>query len=571
MTMRTRGRKWVVRIAVLQGQLQAFGRVEPSIVDVRRTPLAGLAPALLAVLVLTASASASPVLTLRSGGGTFVREDRFLPADVGLGAPPGSSPVMRRHAGLRAAPATPQPTVSGELDRMLASAEIDQPAHDRYAAIWAHALALRKKLHGARRAAMSAVLHNTAQIAATGQLIASRLPATFETVARNRQWWAGGPLLRDHQRVGFASSRLVWQYYAGEGLQIQWLGTFGRANGYWQGGTYDTQLREILDEALGMAAQRAGGLAWEYLFDFDGGAPPWVSGLAQGTALQAYSRAAVRLAKPDYFQVARAGLGIFREAPPSGVRVATPAGAHYLIYSFAPGLRVLNAFTQALNGLDDFAALANDAEGRALFAAGESQLRTELALYDTGAWSRYSLHREADLSYHKLARDFLRNLCTRLTDEAARAPAPAPAPVAGAAPTGGTPLAPEPTGGTPPVAPPPAAPVPDPAPYCGAAGRWTTYLNRAPKLQLASKRVRGGHAAAVRIELDKPSFVTVAIRRAGRTVAVLGARFASGRHALLWRHPPRGGGIFTVHLSAQDLAGNVGSSGAKLRVLRAKR
>jgi hypothetical protein len=453
---------------------------------------------------------------------------------------------------------------------MLAAAEIDQPTHDRYAATWADALGLRKKLHGARRAAMSAVLHNTVVIAATGPLSASRLPAIFETVARNRQWWSSGPLLRDRQRVGFQSSRIVWQYYAGEGLQIQWLGTFGRANGFWQGGTYDVQLRELLDEALGLAAQRAGGLAWEYLFDFDGGHPPWVSGLAQGTAMQAYSRAAVRLARPDYFQVARSGLGIFREAPPSGVRVATPTGAHYLIYSFAPGLRVLNAFTQALNGLNDFAVLANDAEGRALFAAGEAQLRTELPLYDTGAWSRYSLHREADLGYHKLARDFLRNLCTRLTEAAARQPVPVP--VAGAAQTGGTPLPPAPTGGTPPVAPPPpVAPVADPAPYCGAAGRWTTYLNRPPKLQLASKRVRAGRAASVRVTLDKPAFVTVALRRAGATAAVLSARLGSGRRSLLWRHPPRGGGIFTVRLSAKDLAGNAGSSTGKLRVLRAKR
>ena len=177
--------------------------------------------------------------------------------------------------------------------------------------------------------------------------------------------------------MSFSGSRLVWQFYAGEGLQIQWLGTFGKANGLWQGG-YDASLRALLDEALALAAQRAGGIAWEYLFRFDGGRPPWVSGLAQGTAVQAFSRAAVRFGEPRYFEAARAGLGIFREAPPSGVRVATPAGAHYLIYSFAPGLRVLNAFTQALNGLHDFAVLANDAEGHALFAAGEAQLRGEL-------------------------------------------------------------------------------------------------------------------------------------------------------------------------------------------------
>ena len=104
-----------------------------------------------------------------------------------------------------------------------------------------------------------------------------------------------------------------------------------------------------------------------------------MSGLAQGTAIQALARAAVRFGEPRYFEAARAGLGVFREAPPSGVRISTPAGSHYLIYSFAPGLRVLNAFTQAVNGLHDFGALANDAEGRALFAAGEAQLRGELA------------------------------------------------------------------------------------------------------------------------------------------------------------------------------------------------
>ena len=89
-----------------------------------------------------------------------------------------------------------------------------------------------------------------------------------------------------------------------------------------------------------------------------------MSALAQGTAVQALARAAVRLGDPRLFEVARAGLGIFRAPPPEGVRVQTAAGAHYLIYSFAPRLRVLNGFVQSLNGLLDFARLANDAERR---------------------------------------------------------------------------------------------------------------------------------------------------------------------------------------------------------------
>jgi len=491
----------------------------------RRTPVASVAPALLLALALAFTASASA-----------------------------------------AAAAAPKPTVASELARMLTADEIDQPAHDRYLGIYVDARTLRTKLTGARRSALGAVLRNTDQIAGSGQLIASRLPAVFETVARNRQWWSSGPLLRNGRRVSFAGSRIVWQYYSGEGLQIQWLGTFGKANGLWSG-KYDDGLRSLLDETLALASQRAGGIAFEYLLHFDGGSPPWVSGLAQGTALQAFSRAAVRLNEPRFFQSARSLLGIFREAPPSGVRVATPVGAHYLIYSFAPGLRVLNAFTQSLNGLNDFALLANDAEGRAMFAAGEAQLRTELAAYDTGAWSRYSLKREADLSYHTLARDFLRNLCTRLTD-ATKAPVPVPVPAA-VAPSGGAVPPPPPTGGTPPLT--PVAPIADPVPYCGAAQRWPAYLNTAPKLALVSTRVRGGRPAALRLTIDKPAFVTVSLRRTGRTVAVLSARLGSGQRSLRWRHPPRPGGIYTVRLSAKDLAGNLGAAVGKLRVLKAKK
>jgi hypothetical protein len=534
--------------------VQAWGGVQPSIVDVRRTPIAGLALALLLAPALASTAVASPLLTLRHDGGAFAHEDRYLPADEGLG-PVGAVPQRGRGVRVRAAsaPGAPPRTVRGELAMLLATAAIDQPTHDAYRRVYADALRTRARLRGTRRGALSAVLGNLEAIAASGELVVSRLPALFETVERNREWWSRGPLLRDRQRVSFEGSRLVWQYYAGEGLQIQWLGTFGKANGLWQGGRYDTALRELLDEALGLAAQRAGGIAFEYLFRFDGGLPPWVSGMAQGTAVQALARAAVRLAEPRYFEAARSALGIFREPPPAGVRVATPAGAHYLIYSFAPGMRVLNAFTQTLNGLDDFALLANDAEGRALFAAGEAQLRTELAAYDTGGWSRYSLHRDADLHYHTLARDFLHNLCTRLTEAQARGQ------VTTAAQTGGAPAAPV-----------PPAPVSDPRPYCDTAQRFTRDLSQPPQLRLVTAQARAGRPISVALDLDKPAFVTLALRRAGRTVAVLRDRLGSGRRSLRWDHPPRRGGLFGVRLAGTDLAGNHGAASGKLRVLRVR-
>ena len=227
-------------------------------------------------------------------------------------------------------------TVPSELDALLAAGAIDQPHHDAWAESYDNAKATLKKLHGTRRRQLDAVIANTRAIAKAGLLTPTRAPLVFLTLQRNRAWWSEGSLLRYGQRVMFAGSQLVWQYYPGQGIQVQWLGTFGRANGLFQQTGRDDELRALLDEALGLATARAGGIAWESLFHFDGGAPPWVSGLSQGTALQALSRAAARLGEPRYFEAARAALGIFRAPPPEGVRVDTPVGAHYLQYSFAP-------------------------------------------------------------------------------------------------------------------------------------------------------------------------------------------------------------------------------------------
>ena len=410
-------------------------------------------------------------------------------------------------------------TVPSQLDALLAAGAIDPPHHDAWAESYDNAKATLKKLHGTRRRQLDAVIANTRAIAKAGLLTATRAPLVFLTMQRNRAWWSEGPLLRYGQRVTFADSQLVWQYYPGQGIQVQWLGTFGRANGLFQQTGRDDELRALLDEALGLASARAGGIAWESLFHFDHGAPPWVSGLSQGTALQALSRAAARLNEPRYFQAARAALGIFRAAPPEGVRVDTPAGAHYLQYSFDPALRILNGYIQALNGLYDFAAFANDAEGRALFAAGEAEARVELPSFDTGAWSLYRPGKESDLGYHKLVRDFLRGLCKR---------------------------------------------VPDPALYCTEADRFTAYLRQPPVLALRSTFALVRRPSKLVFTVNKASIVSITVVRKGKVVFTRSARFGYGRHAFAVRPRTRGG--LVVRLRAVDLAGNVGAVTGRVAV-----
>ena len=134
------------------------------------------------------------------------------------------------------------------------------------------------------------------------------------------------------------------------------------------------------------------GVAWEYYFSFGGGSPPWVSGLAEGTAVQALSRAAKRLHREaDVLPIAKRALGDLPQAhadrrPRAGRGTATTTRST----RSRPSLRVLNGFIQSLIGLYDYARLSKDPEGTELFQAAEPEARREIPLYDTGAWSLYS-------------------------------------------------------------------------------------------------------------------------------------------------------------------------------------
>ena len=402
-------------------------------------------------------------------------------------------------------------TPLSELSRLQAAGAITTPAADVAEARYRAATATLPKLTGRRRVELGAVLRNVRELAARGRLTASRVPLTFETLERNRQWWTTGRLLGYGERVGFPPSRLVWQSYPGQGIQLQWLATFGKANALWGAGIYDDGFRALLDESLALASERAGGLAFESMFSFDGGKPPWVSGLSTGTALQALARGTQRLGDPRYEAAAQAALGIFRTRPPQGILLPTAAGAHYLQYSFTSKLRILNGFAQSLNGLSDLSTLGADGEAGAMLQAGLAELAVELPKADTGAWSRYSVGgKESDLGYHTLLRDFLSGLCERT-----------------------------------------ALPV-----ACDTAVRFTADLTQPPVLAFATlPRARKGKTAAVAFTLTKVSSVTLTVRRAGAVVYGRTLRMGAGRRSFTLP-PMLKAGPLALELRASDLAGN---------------
>jgi hypothetical protein len=449
------------------------------------------------------------------------------------------------------------PTVASALASLKSSGAITEAAYAQYTAAYTAAERSLKKLSGTRKAELQSVIANVRQMAAASEFTPTRLPVIFLTLEKNRQWWTTEPLIASRERVSFPPSKIVWEYYAGQGVQIQWLGTFGEANGYYLSGHENENLRQLLNEVIPLATQRAGGIAWEYMFHFDGGAPPWTSGLSQGTALQVLSRAYSRFKEQAYLTAAQQALGIFQTPPPQGVRVQTAAGAEYAEYTYAPSDMILNGFIQADVGLYEYASITKDPLGLRLFAEGDAQARAEVPHYNTGAWSMYDQYGESDLNYHELLTEFLQHLCekTRKGPPFAGAPAPAPTSTPSSSPGGGSS-----TGGASAAriserATTAQTPIAGDEIYCTTAQQFTADLHTPPVVSLLSTKLSTSSRAGVQVSLSKVSDVHITVRRGNTIVWSNGATVERGKPKLLWVTPTQTGS-YSVTITATDLAGN---------------
>jgi hypothetical protein len=539
-----------------------------------------LAPVLcaLALAVASSSAAASPSTSAK------LATAALGPAHTAHIARTPSKPRARAAAG---------PSVTAALQSLQRSGQITPALYSKYYNAYVAAKRSLGKLSGTRRAELGAVMSNVQAMAASGYFIASRLPVIFLTLENNRKWWTTEPLLSSGTRVSFPHSLIVWEYYGGQGIEIQWLGTFGEANGYYLSGHENSNLHQLLGEVLPLATKRAGGLAWEYMFQFDGGRPPWTSGLSQGTALQVFARSWSRFKEPTLLTAAQQALGIFQQAPSNGVRVKTPAGANYAEYTYAPSDRILNGFIQAVVGIYDYTQITKDPLGQKLFEEGDAEARAETPHYDTGAWSMYDQYSESNLNYHELLTEFLQHLCERTRKgppiPVTPAPAPAPTPTTPTTPTT-TPTTPTtttptaPSGGTAPegtnttasaakahaaatAAKPVATPIAGDQIYCTTAQKFTTYEKTPPVVSLVTTKLKGGTRAGVQVSLSKISTVRLTVRQGSRTVWTNSAYVGRGKPKLLWS-TPSGGGTFSVTVSATDPAGNFATSTGTIVVSR---
>jgi hypothetical protein len=458
------------------------------------------------------------VHVLGANGSVTVRDDPFLapaslapaPAPAGATAPPLGRLAQDR-------------SMSTELGRLYRAHQITRGEYRYYNSDWNSTIGVERTLGGTPAVELEAVIANLHTIAASGLLIPSRLPVLFETLDRNRQWWnrnPPAPPLSYGDRVEFAGSQMVWEYYPGQGIELQELGTFGKVNSMFGGGQF-RQMRELVDEMIPMAANRGGGIAWEYYFSFDGGAPPWTSAMSQGTAIQALAQVYWITKDPSYLDLARKALPIFSVPSPVGVEEPLAHGHWYLLYSFAPGALVINGFLQSLIGLYDYAQFSGSKVAARLFALGDSEAQAALPSFDTGGWSLYQPGVEDSLDYHELVTQFAQQLCDRTHARV----------------------------------------------YCRTAARFEADLKTPPPLALLTHHAKRGVSELVSFRVARPAHVGIVIVRGTQTVFLTSASFSHGVHTFSIPGLKRVG-RYAVRLDATDLAGNFNRITSWLQVTR---
>src|SRR4051794_32071980 len=288
---------------------------------------------------------------------------------------------------------------------------------------------LARQGEAGRAADLADAVDEIADVARRGKVTRLRHLEAFRQLEANRRWFAARGRPGYRERVKLPGDPLVYAYWPGHGLILHPLFNWVEVNRHWFARDIEGMQRQI-DALAPLAVRQPGGwLAWEYDFDYGTGRAPWRSAMAQGVALQALARAWKATGDPVDLALARAVLpGLTRTVAAGGLRLgaasgaaqsgpvpprgAPSSGAWWPLYAFDPGMRVLNADMQVVISLLSYADITGDRQARGWGVAGAHNAASLLPRYDTGAWSLYEGHAEADLGYH----DFMTHQLDQLAD-----------------------------------------------------------------------------------------------------------------------------------------------------------
>ncbi|HEV2592583.1 MAG TPA: D-glucuronyl C5-epimerase family protein, partial [Gaiellaceae bacterium] len=291
---------------------------------------------------------------------------------------------------------------------------------------------------------------------------------------------------------------LVYRYFAGRCLEFHPLANFGALNAHVAASDEDAT-RTMADALIARGVyQTGGGIGFEYEFSY-GGQAPWLSGMAQAVAAQAFSRAAQLV--PDrstaYMRTAQASYRLI----PRKLLTRVAAGPWIKLYAFS-SLPVLNAQLQAVLSLEAYAGNAEDSSAAALASRMKTSAAEMLGRFDTGYWTYYSLDgTPSPLDYQQ----FVVALLKKLSPQDTR--------------------------------------------FASASTRIAAYQKQPPAFMVAN-----GGLGSLRFWLSKPARVHV-VSGAGPAKWLT---LNGGWHTLAWGEP-KNPGTYGVQLHATDWAGNSAS------------
>ncbi|HWE59346.1 MAG TPA: D-glucuronyl C5-epimerase family protein [Solirubrobacteraceae bacterium] len=510
---------------------------------VPRVPLMGAlatAACVLSVLGMAArSAQAAMVTVFDHNGRTHVVDNRFLTGDAAnpnLPQMPVQAPLLapsvpvlalRPSARIGLARAARAPlatagkrkpkkpvtvTFAQALLKLEQGGTLQTAAYQSDLRTWRQALGEQTHLAKWRATQLGDVTATLNEMATNKQVTAARLPVLVLTLANNASYWKSGAALANGAAVQFQGSELVWEYYAGSGIQLQVLHTFGEGDGYYEAGSAAyPKLVTLMSEMVPLAVRRGGGLAWEYYFNWEGGKPPWVSAMAQATGLEALTNAYLATKNPQYLTYAHDALPLLETKPPVGVAVQTQHGTRFLQYSFTPGTDIINAFLQTLLGLYDYQQVSLDPVAGNLYNAGTRQAESELNAFVVGGWSLYQPGEADPLDYHQLVTGFLKLLCQKTQV----------------------------------------------AVYCTTYQQFAADLLNRPQLTLLTTSASSGKKFSLRFKLTKYAAVGITLSRAGKNYLYSKKSFFAGTGG--FTTPKLKAGSYGLTMSITDPAGHYAS------------
>ncbi|HEX5450400.1 MAG TPA: D-glucuronyl C5-epimerase family protein [Gaiellaceae bacterium] len=288
---------------------------------------------------------------------------------------------------------------------------------------------------------------------------------------------------------------IVYRYFAGHSFEFHPLANFGRLNALVAANNADGA-QQLADALIARGVyQHGGGVGFEYEFSFGGGHPPWLSGMAQAVAAQAFAGAASLV--PDeagaYMREAHAAYVV---VPRLLVKVA--AGPWIRLYAFS-SLPVFNAQLQTVLSLNAYASAAKNSAASSLAARMQTSAAEMIGRFDTGYWTYYSLaHDPSPLDYQQFVVQLLHKLAP--LDQR----------------------------------------------FAAAAQRIGQYQSQPPAFQVANSAV-----GTMKFWLSKPSTVHI-VSAAGpeKSLSLVG-----GWHTIAWKLPKHPG-FYPIAVSATDWAGN---------------